>query len=251
LIGWTPSEAVHIDGSVNTLEAWALGQRLTLLVNGTQVASVVDPSVHAGGVGVFVGGDGTHVELQHLLVRVPEQTIQSTTSTPDASPQQAASPTESPSAATPTAEPRPAHPVTRVVIPSITLDSPAVPVGLVSRDSAVTWEVPPFRVGYAETTSGAGDSGNTVLVGHVTSRSLGNVFEHLHQVRTGDTVELFSRQQQFNYRVVEVRTVARDDVSVLQPTATPSATLITCTGPWIPVANDYAQRLVVHAELAD
>jgi sortase A len=88
-----------------------------------------------------------------------------------------------------------------------------------------------------------------VLVGHVTSRSLGNVFEQLHQVRVGDTVQLFSDQTPFQYRVVDVRTVARNDVSVVQPTATPSATLITCTGAWIPVVNDYAQRLVVRAEL--
>jgi sortase A len=251
VLSWTPSDAVHKGNEANTLEASAVGQRLTFLVNGTQVASAVDASLQGGGVGVFVGGDGNDVELDHLLVRVPDQTAMSAVAARnDVAPQQPATPNaKQASIADPTATPTSNRPVTRVVIPSISLDAPSVPVGLVRQDSAVTWDVPPFKIGYALETGGAGDPGNAVLVGHVTSRSLGNVFEHLHEVRVGDAVQLFSDQAQFTYRVVDVRTVARNDVSVVEPTATPSATLITCTGAWIPVLNDYAQRLVVRAEL--
>ena len=35
----------------------------------------------------------------------------------------------------------------------------------------------------------------------------------------------------------------------IQPTAAPSVSLITCTGLWLPQLNDYAERLVVRAEL--
>jgi sortase A len=137
-----------------------------------------------------------------------------------------------------------------VVIPKISLDTPVVPVGLVNQGGAITWDVPPFKVGHAEDTAGAGNDGNAVLVGHVTSRSLGNVFEHLREVAVGEMVQVFSNDQRFDYRVVDVRTVSRSDVSVVQPTDTPSVTLITCTGVWLPLVNDYSQREVVRAELA-
>jgi hypothetical protein len=49
--------------------------------------------------------------------------------------------------------------------------------------------------------------------------------------------------------VVEVRTVARTDVSIVEPTGTASLSLITCTGIWLPLLWDYTERLVVRAEL--
>src|SRR5207237_1072573 len=58
LLPWTSSEAVRQGNDTNTLEVWAIGQRLTLLVNGVQVASQVDAALATGGVGVFAGGDG-------------------------------------------------------------------------------------------------------------------------------------------------------------------------------------------------
>jgi sortase A len=148
-----------------------------------------------------------------------------------------------------TATPTPFRPITRVVIPSIALDAQAVPAGLIKRDGAITWDVPAYKVGHAQETAGAGQAGNAVLIGHVTSRNLGNVFEHLHQLKPGDAVRVFSADQQFEYRVADTRTVSRTDVSVVQPTDTPSLTLITCTGAWLPLVNDYAKRLVVRAEL--
>ena len=110
--------------------------------------------------------------------------------------------------------------------------------------------MPPFKIGHAQETPGAGEAGNAVLVGHVTSQTLGNVFEHLHEARIGDTVQVFSNEQQFTYRIVDVRTVGRTDISVIQRTPNPSVTLITCTGLWLPVVNDYAERVAVRAELA-
>ena len=46
----------------------AFGDRLTLRVNGVQVASVSDPVLSSGGAGVFVGGDGNQVLLEQLKV---------------------------------------------------------------------------------------------------------------------------------------------------------------------------------------
>jgi LPXTG-site transpeptidase (sortase) family protein len=235
LLPWTASAAVRPGQEANVLEAWAIGDRLTLLVNGVEVASQVDATLTSGHVGVFAGGDGNDVALERLLVR-----------TPDAAGAPAAAGAAAPS---PEPTPPPALPITRVVIPRTALDAETVPAHLVDRAGGHTWEVPAYKIGHAEGTAGAGAAGNAVLVGHVTSQSLGNVFHDLDQVRVGDRVQVYSSNQRFDYRVVDVRTVGRTDVSVVSPTPAPSLTLMTCTGVWLPVVSDYAERLVVRAEL--
>src|SRR5205807_8178289 len=65
-------------------------------------------------------------------------------------------------------------PITHVEIPAISLSADVVPAGLIERDGGVTWEVPAFKIGHAETTAGAGQPGNAVLLGHVTSVRSGN-----------------------------------------------------------------------------
>jgi len=138
--------------------------------------------------------------------------------------------------------------ITRLVIPSIGLDSNVVPAKYSSRDGG-TWDIPAFKVGHAQFTPGAGDPGNAVLFGHVTSLAVGHVFRDLDRVKVGDVVDVYGPTAEFRYRVVWVRAVSRDDVSVLAPTTMPSATLITCTGNWLPLERDYDQRLVVRAEI--
>lgn len=144
----------------------------------------------------------------------------------------------------------PEHPpITRLSIPSIDLDTPVVEAPLVERDGASTWEVPKFVAGHAEGTSGPGEPGNAIVIGHVTSLTLGNVFEHLDGVQRGAVIQVFSETKRFDYRVVDIRDVSRVDVSVLAPEATPTISLITCSGLWLPTIWDYTQRLVVRAEL--
>jgi hypothetical protein len=67
---WTPSAAVHEGSAVNELMVRVQGQLLTLLVNGTQVAQVTT-ELADGRVGVFVGGDGNQVVLEHFTVALP------------------------------------------------------------------------------------------------------------------------------------------------------------------------------------
>jgi LPXTG-site transpeptidase (sortase) family protein len=147
-------------------------------------------------------------------------------------------------------EPAVTHgPITRLTISSIDLDTRVAPAPQVDHDGTTTWDVPKFVAGHAEGTPGAGEVGNAILIGHVTSITLGNVFEHLAGVHSGDLIEVFSGQQAFDYRVTDIRSVSRSDVSVLEPTATPTVTLITCTGLWLPTVWDYTERLIVHAAL--
>ena len=141
------------------------------------------------------------------------------------------------------------RPITHLRIPRIQIDTEVVPSPFVQVDDSGTWEVPAFKVGHAEFTAAAGQTGNAVLFGHVTSRSWGNVFQNLERARAGDVVEISSEAEDFTYQVVEIRRVPRTDVSVVEPTETASASLITCVGLWLPHLNDYAERLVVRAEL--
>jgi sortase A len=140
--------------------------------------------------------------------------------------------------------------ITGITIPSIDLSADVVQADMVSVDGGYTWQVPAFKVGHAETTAGAGEIGNAVLLGHVTSVHSGNVFQELDKIRVGDTVQVFSNAVEFDYRVVSTTAVPRSDSSVLQPTQTPSVSLITCTGMWLPTIWDSTERLVVHAELS-
>jgi LPXTG-site transpeptidase (sortase) family protein len=140
--------------------------------------------------------------------------------------------------------------ITSVEIPSIGLSADVVPSALVERDGGVTWEVPAFKVGHAESTAGAGQRGNAVLLGHVTSLHSGNVFADLERAEVGHLVAVFADSDRFEYTVVSKTHIPRSDSSVLEPGDTPAVTLITCTGMWLPTIWDYTERLVVRAELS-
>lgn len=139
-------------------------------------------------------------------------------------------------------------PITRLVIERIELDTEVVPAELVEHEGATTWAVPKFVAGHADGTAGAGERGNAVVLGHVTSLTLGNVFEHLDRVLPGDAIVVYSGEERFDYHAVDVRAVDRTDNDVLEAADTPSLTLITCTGAWLPTVWDYAERLIVRAE---
>ena len=64
---------------------------------------------------------------------------------------------------------------------------------------------------------------------------------------TVNVVQVFSLDNRVDYQVTDVTDVSRTDVGVLDPTPEPTLTLITCTGVWLPAANDYAERLIVRA----
>jgi hypothetical protein len=71
LVGWRPSAAVHSGRATNELVARAIGERLTLLVNGMEAASVTDAALDSGSTGIFVGGDFNQVAIQRVVVRAP------------------------------------------------------------------------------------------------------------------------------------------------------------------------------------
>jgi sortase A len=136
--------------------------------------------------------------------------------------------------------------VRRIVAKSIGLDAPVVEAKLRQGE----WEVPKFVAGHLEGTALPGTGGNVVLSGHVQSLTSGNVFANLEKLQTGDEVVLRTNVGEVTYRVTGRGVVRRDDVSVVRPTPREEVTLITCTGTFNPLAQDYTHRLVVRAERA-
>ncbi len=71
LLPWQHSEVVKSGNATNEVSVRAVGSTLTMTVNGTIVATKVDGSFIDGGVGLFVGGDGNQVAVDHFSVQTP------------------------------------------------------------------------------------------------------------------------------------------------------------------------------------
>jgi hypothetical protein len=71
LVPWQHADAVRPGTAPNELSVRAVGDALTLLVNGTQVATRQDAVLSNGQVGLFVGGDGNQVAVSRFTVQNP------------------------------------------------------------------------------------------------------------------------------------------------------------------------------------
>jgi len=71
LLPWQRSDAVRTGTAINELTVRAIGDRLSLLVNGAEVATRTDATLPSGHVGLFVGGDGNQVAVEHLAIQTP------------------------------------------------------------------------------------------------------------------------------------------------------------------------------------
>jgi sortase A len=157
---------------------------------------------------------------------------------------------------TPQPPPPPAEPPDRLVIPSIKLDSPIVPIGWVSveEDGIQThvWQVADYVVGWHETSSHPGQVGNMVLNGHHNIK--GEVFRYLVDLELGDLVYVYAGDQRYAFAVSEKHIlkekgeplqVRRENAKWIEPTIDERLTMITC---W-PYTNN-THRLVVVAKPA-
>ena len=78
-------------------------------------------------------------------------------------------------------------------------------------------------VGHIEDTAVPGADGNVGIAGH-----RDGFFRALKDVNTGDMLEIETRAGVAQYRIERSWIVDPDDVSVLDPTAVPAVTLVTC-----------------------
>jgi hypothetical protein len=71
LLAWQRTDAVKPGTATNELSVRAVGNTLSMLVNGTPVTTKTDSTFASGGVGVFVGGDGNQVAVEHFSIQTP------------------------------------------------------------------------------------------------------------------------------------------------------------------------------------
>ncbi len=106
------------------------------------------------------------------------------------------------------------------------------------------WEQLKRGVGQLIGSTNPGERGNLVLSAH--NDIFGELFRDLDQLKPGDEILIQTASQEFIYRVTGTRIVEPTEVSVLEPTAKPTVTLISCY-PYL-VDN---QRIVVFGELVN
>lgn len=157
------------------------------------------------------------------------------------------------SPATPTAPAEMTEPApTRLVISSLAIDAPVVPVGwdVVEQNGIQysVWHVADFAVGWHKTTALPGLPGNTVMAGHHNVN--GEVFKELVNIEVGDEVTVYVGDTAYNYRV-ELKTIVKEKGEPLEvrranaewiaPTTDERLTLVTC---W-PYTNNTHRVIVV------
>jgi len=166
---------------------------------------------------------------------LPEPTIVPATATPFPTSTIPPTPTETP---TPTPTPQP-QPPTRLVIPSIGVNSAVRQVGVsISGDPLnpnVTWPELGAGVGHDMASVNPGESGNIILFGH--NNYAGQVFRRLSELEVADEIHLYTLDQGFFYLVQDVDIVRavgateqdnRAHAFYLGPKSEETLTLVSC-----------------------
>jgi sortase A len=147
----------------------------------------------------------------------------------------------------PTPQPDPSQPA-RITIPAIGVDAPIV----LNETSVVEWKVQvALRSGtvhYGDTAVPGQGSGNVVIIGHSSGLPWAPgdykwVFTMLDKLKKGDQIHVSYQGLPYVYEMTESEVVEPTDVRVLNQTATPMLTLITCT----PIGTA-KQRLIIKAK---
>ncbi len=139
----------------------------------------------------------------------------------------------------PTPTPVPAPP-SRIVIPSIDVDGPVVPVSWavvdVNGQEQTAWDVPnQYAAGWHDTSAPLGVPGNTVLNGHNTNN--GEIFRDLYTLEAGDTIIVYAGDTSYTYGVSEILIlpeaglpleVRLENARYILPTDDERLSLVTC-----------------------
>ena len=140
---------------------------------------------------------------------------------------------------------------TRIVVPSIGIDSNVVELGIKDLGGSRAYETPANAVGHIPETADAGEGRSAWFFGHTESPTLGegSVFFNLGKIperlRAGEDVYIITDNghHQFLYRVVSTAVVHQNDMR-LYDTGVASIHLVSCVPRLV-----YDHRLVVTGEL--
>lgn len=140
----------------------------------------------------------------------------------------------------------------RLRIPGLAVDALIAPVGLTSGGAMDVPKHPDQVVWYSPGTR-PGESGSAVIAGHYDwIRGQTAVFKELHKLRAGDALSVEDdKGKTASFKVRETRYYDSEAVApeIFAPAGEARLNLITCAGAWDASKKNYAQRLVVFADL--
>jgi LPXTG-site transpeptidase (sortase) family protein len=155
-----------------------------------------------------------------------------------------------PKAPSPTVAPTPSPaygPAVWMTIPKLQVAEKIMDVGIENGE----YVVPAWDIGHHQDSVQPGEPGNAVFNGHLETINAGRVFARLKDLAPGDAIYTYTSTERLTWVVRETRTVGHKATDFFAPTDDTRITLYTCTGTWLPLELDYAQRLVVVGDLAD
>jgi hypothetical protein len=143
----------------------------------------------------------------------------------------------------------------RVLIPSIAVETPVVPVGVEHHSMAVEIPNDVSVTGWYQFGPTPGRPGSAVIVGHVDARSQGpGAFFRLSVLEPGDRVAIeMSDGTVRDFSVVARREYPKTALprSIFRRTGPPLLALVTCGGPFDERTRHYRDNLVVYAVPTD
>jgi sortase A len=134
----------------------------------------------------------------------------------------------------PVPTPGPEH-ATRIQIEKLGVDAPVV--------QGDGWEQLKKGVGQLIGSANPGSSGNVVLSAH--NDIFGEIFRDLDQLEIGDSLQIYTNERTYKYKVINSQIVGPDRVDLISQTDAPMLTLVSC----YPYLVD-TQRIVITAGLA-
>lgn len=140
--------------------------------------------------------------------------------------------------------------VQQIQVPAIGVRAPVRPVGweVQSASDLPEWDNPEAEVGWVVSSALPGDNGAIILYGHNNIHS--SIFKRLADLKTGDTIDLQTGMETWQYRVQSVEIVAvtgpDEDLAayrrVFEPQTQASLVLLSC---WPPDNNTH--RVIITA----
>ncbi|GGR94885.1 hypothetical protein GCM10010269_37300 [Streptomyces humidus] len=142
----------------------------------------------------------------------------------------------------------------RLLIPKIAVDAPFTDLAI---GPSGRLNPPPASdvnlVGWHAKGASPGETGTSIIAGHVDTKTSPAVFARLSELRKGDLFHVLRADgTRASFRVDSVETFAKDDFPserVYGDTAQAQARLITCAGAYDRQVKDYTDNLVVFAHL--
>jgi sortase A len=142
----------------------------------------------------------------------------------------------------------------RLVIPSLKIDTPVVELGWSTKESSSgsifsEWDVAEYAAGWHKNSVVPGEPGNVVMSGH--NNILGSVFRELDRLKRDAPITVYAGGKEYAYAVDEVLILPekyasaaqrKANVRYIEPTADDRLTLVSC---W--PRDDNTHRIVVVA----